>query len=279
MITQAGCSVAGGELVDAALESRRVVALHERASARRWTAGCPLPRAAGGHSVRPLATTPRHHGVVVAVVGAEDLHDVVAAGVRAGDTDRVHGRLRPRVREAPARQAEAARELLGHRHRLLRGRAEVSAEREAALDGCPDRGVSVPLHHRAEAVVEVDVLVAVDIPHPRALATGQVDGPGLTALEGGRNPAGERSLGAAKEGVGSACARAEGAQLTLLELADPLTVELTDGGQAPNRTPAPATTEDFAGLWAHELFTRCHQRSRRATLATVASTYSASNRT
>ena len=36
-----------------------------------------------------------HHAVVVAVVGAEDLHDRVALRVRAGDPDRVHRRLEP----------------------------------------------------------------------------------------------------------------------------------------------------------------------------------------
>ena len=44
-----------------------------------------------------------HHVVVVAVVGAEDLDDRVAAGGRAGDPDRVHRRLGAGVRVAPPR--------------------------------------------------------------------------------------------------------------------------------------------------------------------------------
>jgi hypothetical protein len=49
-----------------------------------------------------------HHGVVVAVVGAEDLHHGVAARVGARDPDRVHRGLRAGVRVAPAVQPPAA---------------------------------------------------------------------------------------------------------------------------------------------------------------------------
>ena len=43
--------------------------------------------------------------------------------------------------------------------------------------GLRDRVVGVTLHHRAEAVVEVEVLVAVDVPHLRALPVREVDRP------------------------------------------------------------------------------------------------------
>ena len=79
------------------------------------------------------------------------------------------------------RQAEAAVQLLGDLHRLLGGGAEVGAERGALADRRDDRGVGVALDHRAEAVVEVDVLVAVDVPDARALAALDVDGPRVAA--------------------------------------------------------------------------------------------------
>ncbi len=81
-----------------------------------------------------------------------------------GDPDRVHRRLRAGVDEAPARQAEPARELLGDGDAVLGGRGEVGSELDALADGARDRGVGVALHHRAEAVVEVDELVPVDVP-------------------------------------------------------------------------------------------------------------------
>ncbi len=44
-----------------------------------------------------------HHAVVVTVVGAEDLHDRVAAREGARDPDRVHRRLGAGVHVAPLR--------------------------------------------------------------------------------------------------------------------------------------------------------------------------------
>ena len=79
-----------------------------------------------------------HHVVVVAVVGAEDLDDRVAAGRRAGDPDRVHRRLGARVRVAPPRQAPAARELLGHDDSVL-GRARRSASPAGSAPRSPCR--------------------------------------------------------------------------------------------------------------------------------------------
>ena len=108
-----------------------------------------------------------HHVVVVAVVGAEDLHDRVAAGVGARDADRVHRRLGAGVDVAPLRQPPAARELLGDDDRVLGRRGEVGAELDPLRHGLRDGRVGVALHHRAEAVVEVEQLVAVDVPDVR----------------------------------------------------------------------------------------------------------------
>jgi hypothetical protein len=117
-----------------------------------------------------------HHAVVVAVVGAEDLEDRVAAGVRAGDPDRVHRRLGPRVGEAPLRQAPAARELLGDDDGVLGRHGEVRAVVESLGHGAGDGRVGVPLHHRAEAVVEVDPPRPVHVPHIGALAPLEAPG-------------------------------------------------------------------------------------------------------
>ena len=126
-----------------------------------------------------------HHGVVVAVVGAEDLHAHVAARVGARDADRVHRRLRAGVRVAPLRQAPAAGELLADDDRVLGRRGEVGAVLVALLDRAADRGMRVALDHRAEAVVEVPHLVAVDVPDLRADAALEVDRPRLAQLVGG----------------------------------------------------------------------------------------------
>ena len=76
-----------------------------------------------------------HHRVVVAVVGAEDLHDRLAAGQPARDADRVHRRLRAGVRVPPLRQAEAPGQLLGDGDPVLGRRREVRAERGPLADG------------------------------------------------------------------------------------------------------------------------------------------------
>ena len=112
-----------------------------------------------------------HHRVVVAVVGALDLEDHVAAGGAAGEVDGVHRRLGSRVGEAPLGQPEAPGQLLGDRDRA--GGGEVGALVNAALDSGADGRVRMPDTHHPKAVVEVDVLVAVDIqtwlPWPRSM--------------------------------------------------------------------------------------------------------------
>ena len=48
--------------------------------------------------------------------------------------------------------------------RVFDRRGEVGAPRDLSLHSLDDGRVSVALHHRAEAIVEIDHLVAVDIP-------------------------------------------------------------------------------------------------------------------
>ena len=139
-----------------------------------------------------------HHGVVVAVVGAEDLDDRVAAGVAAGDPDRVHRRLRARVQKAPAVDAPAPLQLLGDEHAVLGRGREVRALGDALADRPDDRGVGVPLDHRAEAVVEVPHAVAVDVVDDRPLAGRQVDRPRVARLVAGGDAAARASAARAR---------------------------------------------------------------------------------
>ena len=136
-----------------------------------------------------------HEGVVVPVIGAEHLYDVVMARDCACDPDRAHRRLRARVGEAPAREPEAPGQFLGHHDRVLGGRGEVSAAPEAFAHRCSDGRMGVALEHRAEAVVKVEVLVAVDIPDALPLAVTEVDRPWRSGLIGGRHSAGQHLFG------------------------------------------------------------------------------------
>ena len=163
-----------------------------------------------------------HHAVVVAVVGAEDLHDRLAARGPARDPDRVHRGLAAGVREAPLRQPPAAGELVADDDRVLGRGREVRPGRVAGLDGRADRRVGVALDHRAEAVVEVPHLVAVDIPHARPGAALEVDRPGVTQLVGRGDPAGEVDLGARVHLLRALRALVELLLLALDELRDAL---------------------------------------------------------
>ena len=172
-----GLAALGVEALDAALHRAGVV---ERHRDRHVDGGLRDARAVGQRgevlAVADLVVLDPdrdHHRVVVAVVGAEDLHDGVAARVGARDPDRVHRRLGAGVRVAPARQAPAALQVLGDDDRVLGRGGEVRAARVALLHRAPDRRVRVALDHRAEAVVEVEVLVAVDVPDARAVAAAR----------------------------------------------------------------------------------------------------------
>ena len=187
-----------GEALDAALHRARVV---ERHGDREVDDGLRDARAVRQRrevlvvaDLVVLDADRDHHAVVVAVVGAEDLHDRLAAGRAAGDADRVHRGLGARVGEAPLGQPPAAGKLVADDDRVLGRRREVRAGGVALLDRGTDRRVGVALDHRAEAVVEVPHLVAVHIPHARAGAALEVDRPGVAQLVGGGDATGEVDL-------------------------------------------------------------------------------------
>ena len=166
-----------------------------------------------------------HHPVVMAVVGAGDLHDRVAPGEPTRDPDRVHRRLRPGVDVAPLREPPAAGELLAHDDGVLRGRREMGSELDAGVDRVRDRGVGMALHHRAEPVVEVEHLVPVDVPDPGALAVGQVERPRMTHLVGGGDAAGERPSRPLVHRPRALRPPVEPLRLPLDQLLDPLPVD------------------------------------------------------
>ncbi len=130
------------------------------------------------------------HGVVVMpVIRPEDLHDGVAPGVGARDAHGVHGRFGAGVHIAPERQTEALGQRLADDDRVLDRGGEMRSLGDPFGNRLDDGRMRVPLHHRAEAVVVVDPLVAVDIPDLGALAFVQVDRPGIAHLVGRRHAA------------------------------------------------------------------------------------------
>src|SRR2546423_14690932 len=64
------------------------------------------------------------------------------------------------------------------------GLREMRAAGGAFVDRFDDQRVGVPDHHDAEAVVKVDILVAVDVPDPAAFTVIDEDRLGRRVLEG-----------------------------------------------------------------------------------------------
>ena len=128
-----------------------------------------------------------HHLVVVAVVAALDLDDLVPARRPLGDADGVHRRLGAGVGEAPHRQPVAVAEQLGDLGVELARRDEQRAVVELRLHGVAHGRVHVAGEQGAEAHVVVDVLVAVDVDHPRAGGVADDDRVRVVGLEARRH--------------------------------------------------------------------------------------------
>ena len=89
--------------------------------------------------------------------------------------DRVHGSLGTRVREAPAGQAPAPRQLIADDDRVLRRLREMGAALYLSLDRPGDGRVGVPGEGGAVAAVQVHVLVAVGVIDLAAAAVTEPD--------------------------------------------------------------------------------------------------------
>ena len=139
------------------VEDEQVLGNRRRdADHRRDRRAVPEPRAHGEHAVR------------VPVVRAGEQRDLAAAGLRAREPQRRHDRLGAGVREGDALHARRRRNQFGHLAGEVRLRAEMEAVGELTLERGHHEGRLVPEEIHAEAHRDVDVLVAVDVPHARA---------------------------------------------------------------------------------------------------------------
>ncbi len=122
-----------------------------------------------GHRERGQAGSGRgQQRVDVAVVAARELHDDVAAGEAAGQSDRRHRGLGAGGDEADPLDRRTPDDLLGEVDLGLRGCAVRRAARERVTDGRHHLGVGVAEQHRAPGADQVDVVLPVDVGQPGA---------------------------------------------------------------------------------------------------------------
>ena len=144
-----------------------VVPGHDHRAARRGLGDAGRRRDALGGEARARL---REQAVDVAVVGAGELDERLAAGGRAGEPDRAHRRLGARGRHAQHVDARhALADELGELDLAGRRRAVARAERGGRGDGLDHRRVGVAEDQRAPGADVVDVDVAVDVEDLRAL--------------------------------------------------------------------------------------------------------------
>ena len=146
-----------------------------------------------GADLRGIGTDGEHQRVVVPVIRALDLDDHLAAGVGAHEARGLERGLRAGVAEPPEREAEAFDQVVADRVQVLRGLREVRAALDLPLDRLDDLRVRVAGDHGAVAQVEVEVLVAVDVPQPVAQAVVDVDRVRRRGLPAGGDTSGDRA--------------------------------------------------------------------------------------
>ena len=231
-----------GKALDAALHGGRVV---ERHGDRHVGYGLRDAAAVGEGRV-VLAVADRgvvhadrdHHVVVVTVVRAEDLDDRVAARRGARDADRIHRGLGPRVRVPPLRQAPTALQLVGDDDGILGRGGEVRALLHALDDSLRDDRVGMALDHRAEAVVEVDHLRAINVPDVGADAALEVDRPRIAELVRRGHTTRQRDLGALVHAARTGGVRIQLLRLARGQLGDALAVKLNRGAYSHGSSSA-----------------------------------------
>ena len=123
------------------------------------------------------------HRVMHAVIAAFHLDDLVAAGEAAGEADGVHRDLGAAGAEADLVHGEALADLVGEVELEGVRHAVHGSGLEALLDCFHHGGMAMAGHERAEAEVEVDVFVAVEIVDVGAFGVLDVERPGLIAAE------------------------------------------------------------------------------------------------
>ena len=118
-----------------------------------------------------------------AVVSALHLDDFVAPGEAARDPYGVHGRLGSAAAKTHLLHRKALADLL--RQVVLQGvrHAVHGAGNQPLLHRGNHRRVAVPGHQRAEAKVEIDVLVAIEIVNVGSLGVFHKQRPGLVTAE------------------------------------------------------------------------------------------------
>jgi len=119
-----------------------------------------------------------------AVIAARKLHDLLAAGVAARETGRVHRRLGAARRESYSLDARHHRaDQLCELALRLRRRAERGPARRRRSDRLRHGGMRVSEQERAPREHVVDILVSVEIAHDRARAALMKIGEPPTALK------------------------------------------------------------------------------------------------
>ena len=118
-----------------------------------------------------------------AVIAAFHLDDLVAAGKSAGEADGVHRDLGAAGAEAHLVHGEALADFVGEIELEGVRHAVHGSGFEPLLDCLHDGGMAMAGHERAEAEVEIDVFVAVEIVDVGALGVLDVERPGLVAAE------------------------------------------------------------------------------------------------
>ena len=134
------------------------------------------------------------HRIVETVVSTFHLDHALPPGRRARQPHRVHRAFRAAVAESHHLHRKPRADLLGQRVLRIVRHPEHCPGLELRLDGVDHRGMAVPGHERAEAHVEIDVLVPIDV--PEACATGVADVQGDragTSDSCSRHPSGSRA--------------------------------------------------------------------------------------
>ena len=110
--------------------------------------------------------------------GAVHRHDVPRGARLARELDRRLARLGAGVAEEDLAAEARPRQALGQTHRGLGVEkiADVHQPPGLLAHGCDHLGMTVPDVRDGDAAEKVEVLVAVDVPQTRALATHELDG-------------------------------------------------------------------------------------------------------